>query len=204
MTRRASLFLVVLAAGCNDEKPHAKTATLAEAKVAIAVKDAGADRLPHGTADAPAEEPDGDARTGGLPPGKEWLPVPGLGVDLAVSSGAELGKPSGGDVVVKDGESELRLRRVARPSATDRDAIVARLTREGGGTIGLIANRAEGEEFRIEYVIKDRKSGTPRFGLVMRRMIDGRAIDCTSRGPETGSTAMALEACHAMRATPAR
>ena len=70
--------------------------------------------------------------------------------------------------------------------------------------IVFIANHAEGEEFRIEYVIKDRKSGMPRFGLVMRRLIDGRAIDCTSRGLETGSTAMALEACHAMRATPAR
>ena len=199
MTRRASFLLVVLAAACSDDKPHARTATLAEAKVAIEVKDAGAGPRP---TDAPAEEPEAAARGGGLPPGKEWLPGPDLGVDLAVSSSAELAVPSGREVVVKDGTSELRLRRTQRPSAADRDAIIARLTREGGGTIGIIANHAEGEEFRIEYVIKDRKSGQPRFGLVMRRLIDGRAIDCTSRGPETGSTAMALEACHAMRATP--
>jgi hypothetical protein len=39
------------------------------------------------------------------------------------------------------------------------------------------------------------------FGLVMRRVIDGHAVECASRGARTNSTFMALEACRRMRAT---
>jgi len=136
-----------------------------------------------------------------LPPGKVWLSVPGLGVDVAAAPEVAAGKPrAGGEVVLSDGTSELLVRR-ADPKQS-RQAIVDRLAREGGGKLGVIVDKVDGEEFHLEYAMKDRKSRKPVFGLVMRRSIRGRTIDCTSRGPETTSTVMALVACHSMRATP--
>lgn len=143
---------------------------------------------------------DGEAAGGTLPPGRAWLTVPGLGVDVAVAPEVRIGKQAGGEVVLTDGSRDLRLRRA--PSGQDIGAIKDRLTREGGGKLGVMVDRADGQDHHLEYVIKDRKSGKPVWGLVMRRSIEGTLIECTSRGPETGSTAMAVEACHSMRATP--
>jgi hypothetical protein len=144
-------------------------------------------------------QPEAD-HDGPLPPGRAWLSVPGLGVDVAVPPEVRIGKNAGGVVVLSDGTRHLHLRRA--PSGQDLSAIKDRLTKEGGGKLGVMVDRTEGDNQHLEYVIKDRKSGKPVFGLVMRRRLGEDTIECTSRGPETGSTAMAVEACHSMRATP--
>jgi len=196
-----ALLVAALAAACSDEKPRAKTATLEEAKITIKPADAAPDRPPAASGEEDEEEDDA-AGDGALPPGRAWLAVPGLAVDVAVSPEVRIGKKAGGEVVLTDGTRELRLRRA--PAGQDLAAIKNRLTKEGGGKLGVMVDRADGDNHHLEYVIVDRKSGKPVWGLVMRRSIDGKLIECTSRGPETGSTAMAVEACHSMRASPPR
>ena len=200
--RTSSLLLALAIAACSDDKPSARTVPLSEAPEARGLKDRGAPAVP--PEPVVAEEPDAGTGEIELPPGKVWLTVPGLGVDLGVAPEVTIGRSGGqrGEVVLKDGKNQLRLRRVARPGPDDKQAIIDRLTREGGGKIGLVVNRSEEDGFRLEYVIKGKKGGMPLFGMVVRRTIGEVVIECASRGSETGSNQMALEACHLMRATP--
>lgn len=220
MSSQRALLLLALAAaaaGCSDDEPaKARTVPLSEsaegkalraseaqsksASEAVAKKAAAAAAIDEAVAAAPDPEP----LPGGqveLEPGKAWLTVPGIGVDVGVAPEVVVARAAGGEVILSDGKSELRVRR-AGDGAWNRDAIVKRLAREAGGPVGVVVDRAEEGDTRLEYVVKDRRSGQPVYGLLMRREIDGRAIECASRGPRTSSTFMALEACRRMRATP--
>jgi hypothetical protein len=210
------IALAAPAAACRDDEPRAKTVPLSEsaegkamrdsessaaaASEAVAKKAAAAAALDEAATAAtqPAPAASGEVE---LEPGKVWLTVPGIGVDVGVSPQVAIAKAAGGEVVLSDGTDELRLRR-AGDGAWDRDAIVDRLAKRAGGPVGVVVDRAEPDDTRLEYLVKDRKSGKPVYGLVMRRQIDGRAIECASRGSRTNSTFMALEACRRMRATP--
>lgn len=201
MRGAGALLLALAAVACKGDEPsEPRTVPLAKAPEARGLLDAGTKTPPP----APViEEP--DAGTGGeleLPPGKEWRSVPGLGVDVAVAPEVAIqkGRSKAGEVVMADDLGELHLKRGA--AGLTPSLLKQRLEKEGGGRLGVIVDRAEGQEFRLEYVIKDRKSGAPIFGLAMRRVIDGRLIDCASRGFDTGSTKMAFDACRVMRATP--
>jgi len=198
----SALLLALVTVACSDDKPSARTVPLSEAPEARGLKDKGASDTPP-EHEVPAE-PDAGAGEVELPPGKVWLAVPRLGVDVGVAPEVTIGRSGGqrGEVVLTDGKNQLRMRRVASPGDNDKQAIIDRLTREGGGKIGLVVNRSEEDGFRLEYVIKDKKSGKPLFGMVVRRTIGDVVIECTSSGSETGSNQMALEACHLMRATP--
>jgi hypothetical protein len=197
----ALLLLAFAAAACNDEKPQPRTVPLSEAPEARGgLHDAGSKPAAPPPPALVAEEPDAGELE--LPPGKVWLNVPGLGVDVAVAPEVQIQKKGGrgGELVLSDGTSDLHLKRGAADKSVS--AIKERLTAEGGGKLGVVVDRAEGQEFRLEYVIKDKKTGAPIFGLAMRRVIGAKMIDCTSRGPDTGSTRMAFDACRTMRATP--
>ncbi|HEU5058403.1 MAG TPA: hypothetical protein VFU21_17850 [Kofleriaceae bacterium] len=214
MRRGAAPLLALLAAagGCEDEKPKARTVPLSESKEGKALRDAesAAEAVARKAAAAAAldqaaveAEPEAELEPAGevvLEPGKAWLTLPGLGVDVGVAPGVTVAKAAGGEVVLTDGTDQLRVRRAA--GAWDRGAIVKRLEKEAGGPVGVVVDRSEKNDVRLEYVVKDRKSGEPSYGLVMRREIDGRAVECWSRGARTNSTFMALEACRRMRATP--
>jgi hypothetical protein len=200
----AGALLLLALAACNDEKPQPRTVPLSEAPEARGgVRDAGSRSTAPPPPEAMSEEPDAGGEME-LPPGKVWLSVPGLGVDVAVAPEVQILKKGarGGEIVLTDGRSDgdVHIKRGAAGQSVS--AIKAKLTAEGGGKLGVVVDRAEGQEFRLEYVIKDRKSGAPIFGLAMRRVIDGKLVDCTSRGPDTGSTRMAFDACRVMRATP--
>jgi len=197
--RRGGLLLVALAAtACKGDKPaEPKTVPLSSAPEARGLLDAGSKAPPPPPV---ADEP--DAGVGGepeLPPGKEWRAVPGLGVDVAVAPEVVM-RTGRGESVLADDTSELHIKRGA--AGLTLSSLKDRLEKEGGGKLGVIVDRAEGQEFRLEYVLKDKKSGAPIFGLAMRRAIDGKLIDCASRGFDTGSTRMAFDACRVMRATP--
>ncbi len=208
------LALAAAAAGCKDDEPKARTVPLSEsaegkalrdseassksASEALAKKAAAAAALDEAAAATPEPEPDGEVE---LEPGKTWLTVPGIGVDVGVAPEVVIRKAAGGEVILSDGKDELRVKR-AGDGAWSRDAIVKRLAKEVGGQVGVVVDRAEVGDTRLEYVVKDKKSGQPVYGLVMRREIDGRAVECASRGTRTNSTFMALEACRRMRATP--
>ncbi len=197
--RGGLLVVVLVAAACKGDKHEPKTVPLAKAPEARGLLDAGS-KAPPPPVDDVVEEP--DAAPGAepeLPPGKEWRPLPGLGVDVAVAPEVTMRKGRG-EIVLADDTSELHVKRGAA-GLTVSD-VKHRLEVEGGGKLGVIVDRAEGQEFRLEYVIKDRKSGAPIFGLAMRRAIGGKPIDCASRGFDTGSTKMAFDACRIMRATP--
>ena len=210
------LALAAAAAGCSDDKPEARTVPLSEsaegkalrdseassksATEALAKKAAAAAALDEAAAATPEPEPAANGEVE-LEPGKAWLTVPGIGVDVGVAPEVVVSKAAGGEVILSDGKDELRVRR-AGAGAWNRDAIVERLATEVGGQVGVVVDRAEVGDTRLEYVVKDKKSGKPVYGLVMRREIDGRAIECASRGSRTNSTFMALEACRRMRATP--
>ena len=200
--RRSAALLIALAAACGDDKPSARTVPLSEAPEAKGLKDKTAPAAPP-EPEVP-EVPDAGAGEDELPPGKVWLAVPRLGVDVGVAPEVTIARSGAqrGEVLLTDGKSQLRMRRVASRGGDDKQAIIDRLTREGGGKIGLVVNRSEEDGFRLEYVIKDKKSGLPLFGMVVRRTIGDVTIECTNRGSETSSNQMALEACHAMRATP--
>lgn len=212
MSRGGALLVVVLSAvACRDEKPAGKTVPLSQSAEGKRLGEA-AGATPADKARARAKEAaaidevavaEPEPAAGGeieLEAGKLWLTLPGIGVDLGVAPEVRIAKTAGGEVVLTDGKDELRVRR-AGAGAWDREAIVKRLTREAGSQVGVVVDRADGDDTRLEYVIKDRKSGKPIFGLVMRRTIDGRAVECASRGARTNSTFMALEACRRMRAT---
>jgi hypothetical protein len=193
----AALLVALAAAACKGDKPAGpKTVPLARAPEARGVVDAGV----NAAAPPVAEEP--DAGAGGepeLPPGKEWRTVPELGVDVAVAPEVTM-RRGRGEVVLADDMSELHVKRGgAGVTAT---ALKERLAKEGGGKLGVIVDRSEGPEFRLEYVLKDKKSGAPIFGLAMRRVVDGEPIDCSSRGFDTSSTKLAFDACRVMRPTP--
>jgi len=206
------IALAAPAAACRDDEPSTKTVPLSEsaegkalrrsessaaaASEAVAKKAAAAAALDEAAVATTA--PSGEVE---LEPGKVWLTVPAIGVDVGVSPQVAIARTAGGEVVLSDGTDELRLRR-AGDGAWDRDAIVGRLTKQAGGPVGVVVDRSEPDDTRLEYLVKDRKSGKPVYGLVMRRHIDGRAIECASRGSRTNSTFMALEACRRMRATP--
>jgi len=194
---RRLLLVALVAAACKGDKQEPKTVPLAKAPEARGLLDAG-----HKAPPPPPVEDEPDASVGGepeLPPGKEWRAVPGLGVDVAVAPEVAMRKGSG-EAVLADDTSELHIKRGAAGLTVS--SLKERLEKEGGGKLGVIVDRAEGQEFRLEYVIKDKKSGAPIFGLAMRRVIDGKPIDCASRGFDTGSTRMAFDACRVMRATP--
>lgn len=209
MRGAAALLVALAAAGCSEEKPTARTVPLSQSAEGRRLLDAGVGNAVAAKKAAAAaaldqaavEEP--EPESGGepvLPAGVEWLSLPGLGVDVGVAPAVRVARAAGGEVVLSDGTDEARVRRAA--GAWDRDAVVKRLTREAGGPVGVVVDRAEKDDVRLEYVVKDRKSGAPIYGLVMRREIEGKGIECASRGPRTNSTFMALETCRRMRATP--
>jgi hypothetical protein len=195
----AIIIVALVAAGCSeDKKPGPKTVPLSRAPETRGLLDAGAKKKVPEPPPEVVEEPDAGADAV-LPDGKEWRSVPGLGVDVAVAPGVTTRKGRG-ETILADQLSELHIKRgAAGITASD---VKHRLEAEGGGKLGVVVDRSEGEEFRLEYVIKDRKTGAPIFGLAMRRVIDGKPIDCASRGFDTGSTRMAFDACRVMRATP--
>jgi hypothetical protein len=167
----------------------AKEKAVAKAKAAAAVDQVAAAE--------PEPQPGGEIE---LEADKVWLTVPGTGVDVGVAPEVRIAKAAGGEVVLSDGKDELRVRR-AGAGDWDKEAILERLSKEAGGKVGVVVDRADGTDVRLEYVAKDKKSGAPMFGLVMRRVIDGHTVECASRGARTNSTFMALEACRRMRAT---
>jgi hypothetical protein len=197
MRRALALCLALAASGCKDDKAAGpKAVPLSKAPETRGLLDAGVKHAPEPP--PVVEEPDAGAEAV-LPPGVEWRTVPGLGVDVAVAPEVTIRKARG-ETILADQLSELHIKRgAAGITAAD---VKHRLEAEGGGKLGVVVDRSEGDEFRLEYVIKDRKTGAPIFGLAMRRVIDGKPIDCASRGFDTGSTKMAFEACRMMRATP--
>jgi len=200
MMRVIALCLALAAPACKEDKAApSKGVPLSKAPETRGLLDAGVKKK----VPVPPPEVIDEADAGGeavLPPGKQWLSVPGLGVDVAVGPEVAIKKSKGGEVLLADEMSELRMKRgAAGQSAAD---VKHRLEVEGGGKLGVVVDRSEGDEFRLEYVLKDRKSGAPIFGLAMRRLVDGKPIDCASRGFDTTSTKMAFDACRVMRATP--
>lgn len=198
--RAAALCLALAVAGCRgDDAPAGpKAVPLSKAPETRGLLDAGARSAP-----PPPGAGQPDAGAGGqaeLPPGTEWRSLPGLGVDVAVAPAVTMKKGKGGELVLADDVGELHVKRGA--AGMTASALKQRLEKEGGGKLGVIVDRTEGEEFRLEYVLKDRKSGAPIFGLAMRRVIAGTPIECASRGVATSSTTMAFDACRLMRATP--
>ncbi len=199
MRAAGALLLVIAAAACKGDEPHrAEPVPLSKAPETRGLLDAGARRTPPPPPPT-VEEPDAGGEAV-LPPGKEWRSLPGLGVDVAVAPEVAIKKSRAGEVVLADDLAELHVARGAAGKTLS--ALKQRLEKEGGGKLGVVVDRSEGEEFRLEYVVKDRKSGAPIFGLAMRRVIEGKPIDCASRGFDTGSTRMAFDACRVMRATP--
>ncbi|HEY8143680.1 MAG TPA: hypothetical protein VIG06_13445 [Kofleriaceae bacterium] len=209
--RPAAALVLLLAAACSEESPAGKTvplsqsdegkdlrdqgsATAKEKAVAKAKAAAAVDQV---AAAEPEPQPGGEIE---LEADKVWLTVPGTGVDVGVAPEVRIARTAGGEVVLTDGKDELRVRR-AGAGDWDKEAILERLSKEAGGKVGVVVDRADGTDVRLEYVAKDKKSGAPMFGLVMRRVIDGHTVECASRGARTNSTFMALEACRRMRAT---
>ena len=208
--RPAAALVLLLAAACSEEHPAGKTVPLAQsaegkdlreqgsgaAREKAAEKAKAAAAVDQIAAAAPEPEPGGEIE---LEADRVWLTVPGTGVDVGVAPEVRIAKSAGGEVVMTDGKDELRVRRAG--GDWDKEAILERLAKEAGGKVGVVVDRADGTDVRLEYVVKDKKSGAPMFGLVMRRVIDGHAVECASRGARTNSTFMALEACRRMRAT---
>jgi hypothetical protein len=198
MRRAIALSLALAATGCKkDRADQPKAVPLSKAPETRGLLDAGVKKAP--APESVAEEPDEDAVAEVvLPPGKEWRSIPGLGVDVAVAPEVTM-RRGRGDTVLADDRGELHIKRgSAGTTAAD---IQHRLEAAGGSKLNVVADRSEGDEFRLEYVIKDRKTGAPIYGLAMRRVIDGTPIDCASRGFATSSTRMAFDACRVMRPT---
>jgi hypothetical protein len=208
--RPSAALVLLLAAACSEEHPTGKTVPLAQSDEGKDLRDQGSGAAREKAAEkakaaaavdqvaaaAPEPEPGGEIE---LEADRVWLTVPGTGVDVGVAPEVRIAKSAGGEVVLSDGKDELRVRRAG--GDWDKEAILERLAKEAGGKVGVVVDRADGTDVRLEYVVKDRKSGAPMFGLVMRRVIDGHAVECASRGARTNSTFMALEACRRMRAT---
>jgi len=196
MQAAGALLLAIAAIACQgDRKAEPKAVPLSKAAETRGLLDAGARKKAAPPPEVAAAEPDAGAEVV-LPTGLEWRSVPGLGVDVAVAPGVTMRKGRG-EAILADDVSELHIQRGAAGSNA---ADVKHRMEVAGGKV--VVDRAEGEEFRLEYVMKDKKSGAPIFGLAMRRVVDGNPIDCTSRGFDTSSTKMAFDACRLMRATP--
>jgi hypothetical protein len=200
MTRAIALSLALAATGCKkDRAAELKAVPLSKAPETRGLLDAGVKKAREPDPPPVAEEPDDAVAEVVLPPGKEWRSIPGLGVDVAVAPEVTM-RRGRGDTVLADDLGELHIKRGA--AGTSAAEVQHRLEAEGGSKLNVVVDHSEGDDFRLEYVTKDRKSGAPIYGLAMRRVIDGVPIDCASRGFATSSTRMAFDACRVMRATP--